>query len=43
MSTFYCLAKAAAKSKTHVFLLIDVPKKSNFFRQPDRVLFYKVR
>ena len=30
MSTFYCIAKTAAKTKTNVFLQIGVPKKAIF-------------
>ena len=30
MSTFYCVAKTAAKSKTNVFLQIGAPKKATF-------------
>ena len=30
MSTFCCIAKTAVKTKTNVFLQIDVPKKATF-------------
>ena len=43
MFTFYCVAKTAAKTKTTVSLKTGIPKKSNICKQPDRVLFCKVR
>ena len=43
MSVSCCIAKRAAKTKTNMFLQIDVPKKNNVCKQRDQVLFYKVR